>query len=68
MSKILNTVCAYRSLLQEDDDDLKELGIKKLLEHINLHWIDIANDLNHMYLPLDLDNNSIKINHSQIGP
>jgi len=49
MSKVLNTVSAYRSLLQEEDNDLKEIGIKKLLEHINLHWIDIANDINHMY-------------------
>ena len=26
MSKVLNTVSAYRSLLQEEDDDLKELN------------------------------------------
>lgn len=49
MSRALNTVSAYRSLLQEEDSDLKELGVRKLLEHINLHWIDIANDINLMY-------------------
>lgn len=49
MARIINTVSAYRSLLQEDDDDLKELGIRKLLSHISLHWIDIANDINLMY-------------------
>jgi hypothetical protein len=48
MTRIINTVSAYRSLLQEDDDDLKELGIRKLLAHISLHWIDIANDINLM--------------------
>jgi 26S proteasome regulatory subunit N2 len=46
MSRIINTVSAYRSLLQEEDDDLKELGIRRLLSHISLHWIDIANDIN----------------------
>jgi len=45
MARVINTVSAYRSLLQEEDNDLKELGIKRLLGHISLHWIDIANDL-----------------------
>jgi hypothetical protein len=49
MTRIINTVSAYRSLLQEDDDELKEIGIRKLLSHISLHWIDIANDINLMY-------------------
>ena len=43
---MINTVAAYRSLLQEDDNDLKEIGVRKLLAHITLHWIDIANDIN----------------------
>ena len=45
MARVINTVSAYRSLLQEEDNDLKELGIKRLLGPISLHWIDIANDL-----------------------
>ena len=49
MTRVINTVSAYRSLLQEEDNDLKELGIRKLLSHITLHWIDIANDINLMY-------------------
>jgi hypothetical protein len=55
MTRIINTVSAYRSLLQEDDNELKELGIKKLLSHISLHWIDIANDINLMYIAPHLD-------------
>ena len=49
MTRVINTVAAYRSLLQEDDNDLKEIGVRKLLSHITLHWIDIANDINIMY-------------------
>jgi hypothetical protein len=49
MSRVINTVAAYRSLLQEEDNDLKEIGVRKLLAHISLHWIDIANDINLMY-------------------
>jgi hypothetical protein len=48
MTRVINTVSAYRSLLQEDDNELKELGVKKLVSHIALHWIDIANDINLM--------------------
>lgn len=48
MARVINTVAAYRSLLQEDDNDLKEIGVRKLLAHISLHWIDIANDINLM--------------------
>ena len=68
MAKVLNTVSAYRSLLQDEDNGLKELGIKKLLQHINLHWIDIANDINHMYTPSYPVNSSTKINPSKIEP
>ena len=50
MTRVINTVAAYRSLLQEEDNDLKEIGVRKLLAHITLHWIDIANDINLMYL------------------
>ena len=49
MTRVINTVAAYRSLLQEEDNDLKEIGVRKLLSHITLHWIDIANDINIMY-------------------
>lgn len=49
MAKVMNTVSAYRALLQEDDYDIKHLGVKKLLANINLHWIDIANDIDCMY-------------------
>jgi hypothetical protein len=49
MARVINTVAAYRSLLQEEDNDLKEIGVQKLLSHITLHWIDIANDINLMY-------------------
>lgn len=68
MTRIINTVSAYRSLLQEDDNDLKELGIRKLLSHISLHWIDIANDINLMYLFPHLARLSIKILLSPIVP
>lgn len=54
MAKVINTVAAYRSLLQEEDNDLKEIGVRKLLAHITLHWIDIANDLNLMYHSIHL--------------
>ena len=45
MARVINTVAAYRSLLTEEDADLKEIGVRKLLSHITLHWIDIANDI-----------------------
>lgn len=50
MIRTMNTVSAYRSLLQEDDYDMKLIGINKLLSNINLHWTDIANDIDTMYL------------------
>lgn len=49
MATTLRTVSAYQSLLREDDYDLKEAGLKTLLSEVNLHWSDIANDLNEMY-------------------
>lgn len=66
MARVINTVAAYRALLQEDDNDLKEVGIRKLLSHISLHWIDIANDINLMYPSFDLDRHSMKIKLSPI--
>jgi hypothetical protein len=45
MSKVLNTVSAYRSLIQDEDNDIRLVGIKKLLNNVTLHWIDIANDI-----------------------
>jgi len=48
MTKTINTVSAYRSLLQEEDYDIKLIGVNKLLANINLHWIDIANDIDTM--------------------
>jgi hypothetical protein len=60
MSRVINTVSAYRSLLQEDDSELQELGVRKLLSHIALHWIDIANDINLMYATPHADNHSTK--------
>lgn len=39
----------YRSLLQEDDYEIKAVAIRQLLDNINLHWTDIANDINSMY-------------------
>ena len=55
MTRVINTVAAYRSLLQEEDNDLKEIGVRKLLSHITLHWIDIANDINIMYFSYKKD-------------
>ena len=68
MSKVINTVAAYRSLLQEDDTDLKEIGVRKLLSHITLHWIDIANDINLMYLISHSVRISTKTTLSPINP
>lgn len=48
MNPNINTVCAYRSLLQEEDYELKEIAIQQLYNNINLHWTDIANDINTM--------------------
>jgi hypothetical protein len=48
MTRTMNTVSAFRSLLQEDDYEIKEIGIRKLLANVNLHWTDIANDINTM--------------------
>jgi len=48
MAKTINTVSVYRSLLQEDDYEIKAVAIQQLLENINLHWTDIANDINTM--------------------
>ena len=45
----INTVSVYRSLLQEEDYEMKEIAIQQLLNNINLHWTDIANDINIMY-------------------
>lgn len=52
MTRTVNTVSAFRSLLQEEDYDIKEIGIRKLLANVNLHWTDIANDINTMYFCL----------------
>lgn len=49
MTQTINTVSVYRSLLQEDDYEIKAVAIKQLLDSINLHWTDIANDINSMY-------------------
>ncbi len=46
MSRIMTTISGYRSLLQEDDYEIKELGVTKLLEVVDRHWTDIANDIN----------------------
>lgn len=55
----INTVSVYRSLLQEEDYEMKEIAIQQLLNNINLHWTDIANDINIMYpLCSFLDRNS----------
>lgn len=51
MAKTINTVSVYRSLLQEDDYEIKAVAIRQLLDNINLHWTDIANDINSMYQP-----------------
>ena len=29
---------------------MKEIGVKKLLLNVNLHWADIANDITTMYI------------------
>lgn len=50
MSKTINTVSIYRSLLQEDDYEIKAVAISQLLNNINQHWTDIANDINSMYI------------------
>lgn len=52
MTRTVNTVSAFRSLLQEEDYDIKEIGIRKLLANVSLHWTDIANDINTMYIPI----------------
>lgn len=65
MARVINTVAAYRSLLQEEDNDLKEIGVRKLLSHINLHWIDIANDINLMYIQSHAVNPYMKMSLSQ---
>lgn len=49
MTRTMNNVSAFRSLLQEEDYDIKEIGIRKLLANVSLHWTDIANDINTMY-------------------
>ncbi len=53
MTRTMNNVSAFRSLLQEDDYDIKEIGIRKLLANVSLHWTDIANDINTMYFLSD---------------
>lgn len=68
MARVINTVAAYRSLLQEEDNDLKEVGVRKLLSHITLHWIDIANDINLMYIPIDSDKTYTLIHLSTTNP
>lgn len=68
MARVINTVAAYRSLLQEEDNDLKEIGVRKLLSHITLHWIDIANDINLMYLLCHIVNRYTKTSLSQTDP
>lgn len=50
MTKTINTVSVYRSLLQEDDYEIKAVAVRQLLDNINLHWTDIANDINSMYI------------------
>ena len=49
MTQVINTVSVYRSLLQEEDYDIKLIAIQQLLSNISLHWTDIANDINLMY-------------------
>lgn len=49
MTQVINTVSVYRSLLQDEDYEIKEIAIQQLLHNINLHWTDIANDINVMY-------------------
>ena len=49
--RVINTVSAYRGLLQDEDNQFKEIGVQRLLDHISLHWIDIANDIKLMYVP-----------------
>ena len=56
MTRTMNTVSAFRSLLQDDDYDIKEIGIRKLLSNVNLHWTDIANDINTIEELLENDN------------
>lgn len=51
MTQVINTVSVYRSLLQEDDYEIKLIAIQQLLANISLHWTDIANDINLMYQP-----------------
>ena len=59
MTQTINTVSVYRSLLQEDDYEMKEIAVQQLLHNINLHWTDIANDINIMYIyTLSLAKNS----------
>ena len=48
MTQVINTVSVYRSLLQEEDYDIKLIAIQQLLANISLHWTDIANDINLM--------------------
>lgn len=45
MTKVINTISAYRSLLQEDDYEIKKVAVKQLLNNISQHWTDIANDI-----------------------
>lgn len=50
MTQVINTISVYRSLLQEEDYEIKHIATQQLLNNINLHWTDIANDINLMYL------------------
>lgn len=68
MARVINTVAAYRSLLTEEDADLKEIGVRKLLSHITLHWIDIANDINLMYSSPHPARNSTRTPPSPTNP
>ena len=49
MTQVINTVSVYRSLLQDEDYEIKEIAIQQLLNNISLHWTDISNDINIMY-------------------
>ena len=49
MTQVINTVSVYLSLLQDKDYDIKKIAIQQLLSNINLHWTDIANDIDIMY-------------------
>ena len=64
MAKVVNTISAYRGLLQEDDYEIKKIAVKQLLNNISLHWTDISNDISIMYFIFNSVRTCLRINSS----